>query len=131
MIRTRLTREEAEFVGIRRQRFAKRVEKMLASQTPYTDIDESLKAYTIQERQPYYRTLAGQAIGRPLTKEEEVHIITHFNGVDDAEVCVPMANASSHKRVEFFMDQGGYLNQLPNGAFEIGDRPLKCIVDVV
>lgn len=130
MMQPKLTREQAELIGLRRQRLARRVERMVAFQPPI-DADESLMMYTTKEKDPYYRTMAGQAIGRPLAKGEEVHVITHAPGIEDAEVCIAMADSLSHKRLEFFMDQGWYLNQLPNGSFEVANRPLKCIVDVV
>ena len=130
MIQRKPTREQAELIGIRRQRFARRVEKMVAFQST-TNTNDPFSKYTTREKDPYYRTIAGQAIGRPLAKGEEVHVITHLPGIDNAEVCVPMADSLSHRRLEFFMNQGWYLNQLPNGAFEVTNRPLKCIVDVV
>ena len=113
-----LTREQAEQIGRQRQRLARKVEKMMR-----------LRPKEV-EKDPYYRKLAGQAIGRSLTEGEEVHIFTHIPGIEDAEVAVPIGNSYSHKKLEFFYDANDYLNQLPNGAFVIQKRPIKPIVDV-
>ena len=125
-----LTREQAEQIGRQRQRLARKVEKMMRLRPKEVDVDEALERYYTKEKDPYYRKLAGQAIGRSLTEGEEVHIFTHIPGIEDAEVAVPIGNSYSHKKLEFFYDANDYLNQLPNGAFVIQKRPIKPIVDV-
>lgn len=122
-----LTREQAEFVGNRRRHLAKVVQRMVKYELE--NVTEEPKRI-VNKKDSYYRKLASQAIGRPLTRIEEVHIITRLPGIDDAEVCVPMADAYHHKRIDSFRKTGGYINQLSNGAFVIQNHPLKCIVDV-
>lgn len=125
-----LTRKQAEQIGRQRQRLARKVEQMMKSRPSEIDIDEALERYYVKEKDPYYCKLAGQAIGRYLTEGEEVHIFTHIPGIENAEICVPIGDSYSHKKLEFFFDSSDYLNQTPNGAFVIQKRPIKPIVDV-
>lgn len=128
------TRAQAEWIGEMRVQFHKEITDYLTHPSHLNQDDIYIPTnhnHLEFENDEDYRRAAELVACRHLEPYEEYHMIQRIPGYHEVDWFVPLCNHESHERLHHFDPKKDHLNLKPDGTYEVSDRELKPIVNVV